>query len=159
MILQTPVLLPTPLHTTTLLADCPMCAMQGGWQEVCSPAGGATAFCGWGGNVNGIAPSESAWESGPFVMLASSVSSALSAPVHRCTTTATPVKHFVSSTADCLGIGKLESTLGYVSLKRSSDTPRSLRLCQESSGGAMRHSLDSECGDGLQQLEFLGFVH
>jgi hypothetical protein len=132
--------------------------LKGGWTEVCSPAGGASAFCGWGGNSNAIAPSAPDYTSSPFVMYASAISATLSAPCHRCITAATPAKHFISSTSDCLGKGKLESTLGYVSTERSSDTPRSLRLCQ-GVAGEMRHSLDSECADGMTQLEFLGFVH
>ena len=88
------------------------------------PAGGASAFCGWGGNSNGIAPTAADHTSGLFVMYASAVSATLSAPCHRCITATTPAKHFISSTSDCLGKGKRESTLGYVSIKRSGETPR-----------------------------------
>ena len=28
--------------------------LEGGWTEVCAPAGGATAFCGWGGSTNAM---------------------------------------------------------------------------------------------------------
>jgi hypothetical protein len=39
-----------------------------GWAEVCSAAGGATAFCGWGGDANGMAPNASSYARGPFLL-------------------------------------------------------------------------------------------
>ena len=150
-------LLTTDMHERHVLLS------QGGWVEVCSADGSATAFCKWSTSV---APNASAYRTGPFTMWAGSISAELSRPCHRCITSAavtraTTVKagrHFISSDEQCLGLGAVESVLGYVSTQRSSDTPRSLRLCH-GPAGRLRHSLDSVCGLEEEQLEFLGFVH
>ena len=46
--------------------------------------------------------------------------------------------------------------LGHASVGRSTETPRSLRLC-EAEGGELVHSLDAPCAG--KTLEHLGFVH
>ena len=85
-------------------------------------------------------------------------------PVHRCLTAET--RHFVSTEPDCLGLGRAESVLGYTSLRRTGDTPRSLRLCRRSAGavpdpdwpaGRLYYSLDAKCEQNT--VEHLGFVH
>ena len=73
---------------------------QQGWLEVCSPAGGASAFCGFG---SGMAPTAALYEQGPFLMYHGALGGGLSAPCHRCVTPAG--KHFVSTDEGCLGKG------------------------------------------------------
>lgn len=83
-----------------------------------------------------------------------------SAACHRCITPGGA--HYISATANCLGKGKVESLLGYVSIGKSSNTPRALRLCGDKATGELIHAVDENCEKvqpGLTQLEFLGFVH
>lgn len=126
----------------------------GGWTEVCTPAGGATAFCSWGGNVNAMAPDAASYTSGPFLMYGTPVG-ALSTPCYRCLSV--DKRHSISGDKDCGGRGTAERTLGHVATHRSSEAPRSLRVCQ--SGATFFHSLDAACVAPAKQLEFLGFVH
>ena len=128
------------------------------WKEICSAAGGATAFCAWNNDphFNSVAPNASSYQRGPFLLWAGPVSSALSFPCHRCITPTG--RHFIARDKSCLGLGTIESTLGYVAQRRSSNIPRSLRLCR-SKTGMLYHSLDATCSLGDQQLQFLGFVH
>ncbi len=126
-----------------------------GWHEVCSAAGGATAFCFWDGDFNALAPTAAAYTAGPFLAYARPVGS-LTTPVHRCL--ATSGRHFISADPTCFGSGTVEGLpLGHASKARSSNTPRSLRLCADN--GTFVHSLDSKCHAGASQLEFIGFVH
>ena len=63
----------------------------------------------------------------------------------------------MSTDSGCQHKGKIESMLGHVATHRSTETPRSLRVCVYSSGD-MYHSLDAPCNQTIEQ-EFLGFVH
>jgi hypothetical protein len=127
--------------------------LNGGWHEVCSAAGGATAFCFWDGDSNALAPTAAAYTAGPFLAYARPVGNGTT-PVYRCFGSG---RHFISADAACFGSGVVESTLGHASKARSSNTPRSLRLC--GGNGTYVHSLDSKCQAGSSQLEFIGFVH
>jgi len=141
-------LLTTDQHERSVL-------LKQGWAEVCSAAGGASAFCAWRG---GMAPTAAEYRGGPFVMYASSLGGAgASTPCHRCITP--KGMHFISGEEDCHGKGKLESTLGFASAHPSTETPRSLRLCERVNTGAFFHSLDSQCDAGSRIVEHLGFVH
>jgi hypothetical protein len=140
-------------------------------EEICTPAGGSTAFCHFGSALdtalglntsntytfNSIrAPNHTVYTQGPFVLWESPVSN-VSKPCYRCITSAG--RHFVSATKGCLDRGKVEVTLGHLSVQRTSNTPRSLRLCEQDSG-VLRHSTDGACeSTGAHTLEHLGFVH
>ena len=139
-------------------------------EEICTPAGGSTAFCHFGSALdtaqglntsntytfNSIrAPNHTVYTQGPFVIWELPVSN-ISKPCYRCINSAG--RHFVSTTKDCLGRGMVEVKLGHLSVQRTSNTP-SLRLCEED-GGVLRHSTDAACeSTGAQTLEHLGFVH
>ena len=73
---------------------------QQGWLEVCSPGGGASAFCSFG---SGMAPTAALYEQGPFLMYRGALGERRSTPCHRCVTAAG--KHFVSADEGCLGKG------------------------------------------------------
>ena len=73
---------------------------QQGWLEVCSPGGGASAFCSFG---SGMAPTAALYEQGPFLMYRGALGGGRSVPCHRCVTAAG--KHFVSADEGCLGKG------------------------------------------------------
>ena len=70
----------------------------------------------------------------------------------------------VNNLASCVcfcaaGRGKLESTLGHVAVARSSETPRSLRVCKGALLQGLYHSLDAPCAAPARLVEFVGFVH
>lgn len=124
---------------------------QGAWSELCAPHGGAAEFCA------GNNPPAADYRRGPFLLYTTPPPApARSSPVHRCLTDS--ARHFPSADAGCRGLGKSEIVLGHASLDRSSETPRSLRLCERSDGG-FYHSLDAPCGETDTQLERVGFVH
>ena len=60
------------------------------------------------------------------------------------------------SAASELSFPTQDAVLGHTSVGRSTETPRSLRLC-EAEGGGLVHSLDAPCAG--KTLEHLGFVH
>ena len=60
------------------------------------------------------------------------------------------------SAASELSFSTQDAVLGHTSVGRSTETPRSLRLC-ETEGGGLVHSLDAPCAG--KTLEHLGFVH
>ena len=105
------------------------------------------------------APNQTLYAEGPFIAWAGPVGNG-SAPVHRCITKDGAMsRHFVSAAEDCLGLGVADVVLGHSSVRRNSNTPRSLRLCSEP-GGVLRHSIDAACeATGAHTLEHLGFVH
>lgn len=118
--------------------------VQQGWTEICSPLCTAHVFC-TGGPAGYYTQS-------PFLLHA--VSFNQTRPIVRCLSSS--VKHFISSSTSCYGQGKAEAVIGYSSTVRSSNTPRSLRVCSKS--GQYYHSLDARCKSGDQELEHLGFV-
>jgi hypothetical protein len=140
------------------------------YREVCTPAGGSTAFC-WPGDAHSVAVSlnisnsisvnliysnKTDYYRGPFLLWAGPVGTT-SAPIYRCVTRSGT--YFVSGTSDCLSLGKTDVTLGWISNLRSSNTPRSLRLCVQP-GGGLDHTVDGPCEYiGGHTLEHLGFVH
>ena len=140
-------------------------------EEICTPAGGSTVFCHFGTaldtaqalntsnsyTLNSIhAPNHTVYTQGPFVLWASPVRN-VSTPCYRCV--ANSSRHFISAAKDCLGLGRVELILGHCSITRTSNMPRSLRLCKQVDG-AMRHSTDATCeSTGAHTLEHLGFVH
>ena len=128
----------------------------GGWEEVCTPHGGASAFCGGAAS----AQPEADYPRGPFLLhaVAQVVPAAPSKAVHRCVSAGG--RHFVAGDSACYGRGKSESVLGFASSARNSNTPRSLRSCAAvAADGAMYHSLDTRCAAGDEELGHLGFVH
>ena len=50
---------------------------------------------------------------------------------------------------------QLDEVLGHTSVGRSTETPRSLRLC-EAEGGGLVHSLDAPCGGWLYGIAHSG---
>jgi hypothetical protein len=133
---------------------------KGGWTEVCSAAGGAAQFCFWKDDINALAPTAADYTGGPFLLHGLPLpASHPTQAVYRCLSNET--RHFISSDSACRGLGKAENVLGYTSLQRDSDTPRSLRLCRTTSSqywpnGRLYYSLDAKCS---QVVEHLGFVH
>ena len=140
-------------------------------EEICTPAGGSTVFCHFGtalDTAKGLntsnsytlstirAPNRTVYTQGPFLLWESPVGN-ISRPIYRCVTR--NARHFISIATDCLGRGTVEVTLGHLSVERTSNMPRSLRLCEEM-GTVLRHSTDAACeSTGAHTLEHLGFVH
>jgi hypothetical protein len=89
-------------------------------------------------------------------------------PLYRCFSAASG-KHWSSTDVHCGGVvlandATNEGLLGYAAASRSSETPRSLRLCEvgEPRGSAawyQYHSLDAPCKVGHSMHAFVGFVH
>eukprot|EP00947_MAST-08B_sp_MAST-8B-sp1_P001965 g1965.t1 len=137
--------------------DALLKAAGGAWKEVCNPIAGPTVFCVDGSMKGG--------RNGPF-MLMSTPNATMAAlpgaelvPLYRCLAPAT-TKHYMSARADCEGLGKQESVLGYMSSLRGYETLRALRRCgggsaAESTGWS--HALDLGCEDGGPGV-LLGFV-
>ena len=127
--------------------------LQGGaWVEVCTPFGGATAFCGGKPSQHVAAD----YTRGPFLL--HSVAQVPPAMPSRAVFRCNGQHHFVAADPLCYGRGKQERVLGFASSGRDSNTPRSLRSCANSSG-RMYHSLDLPCSTGDEELGHLGFVH
>lgn len=133
------------------------------YSEVCTGLGGSAAFCNYP-DVN-----DAAYPLGPFLIhRLPLLPPATSSPVHRCVAAAGGY-HFYSLDAGCRRAGRLETVLGYASHQRSTETPRSLRLCQAAPSGDAKppaswalpplyHSVDAACLVGDLQLEYLGHV-
>ena len=111
--------------------------------------GGASAFC-----KGHPSHDNKTYSQGPFLLYASSALG--NNAVYRCLA-AQDSFHFISSDAGCHGLGTVETILGFSSQNRTSDTPRSLRICRCSM--YFYHSLDKKCRGADMQLEFIGFVH
>lgn len=124
----------------------------GSWVEVCTPLGGAAAFCGGSASRDPTAH----YTLGPFLLhaVAQVAPAAPSNAVFRCY----GQRHFMAGDAACYARGTRESVLGYASSARDSNTPRSLRSCAAPSG-TMYHSLDALCKAGDEELGHLGYVH
>lgn len=116
-----------------------------GWQEICAPHGGSSAFC-------SQTPDSSLYSRGPFLLHSQQQQDT---PVYRCITPLST--HLFTADANCLGRGKVEALMGFASKSRSSNTPRSLRSCL--AGSVYYHNLDAPCEPNDQQLDFIGFVH
>lgn len=151
------------------------------YSEVCTGLGGSAVFC------NYPAVDNSTYRLSPFLLHAEPLRPAsASLPVFRCVTPAG--RHFASVDPSCRQLAVAESVLGYAARSRTTETPRSLRLCQsatrspataqpastfsvapEGAHGSARpsaislpplyHSVDEPCADGDLQLEYLGHVH
>jgi len=63
---------------------------------------------------------------------------------------------FFSIHPNCEGLGKVEFTLGFISTKKSSLTPRSLHRCY--SGLHYYHATDGPCKKGDVDQGIMGFV-
>ena len=158
----------TDMLLTHLESEKDALVQSGAWTEVCAPFGGATAFCA-DASQRGVGL---VTRRGPFLLYAGALAAkGASRAVYRCAVP--PSVYFPSGDPACRGIGTRQATLGFAGAARSSETPRSLRLCQTfqaaSRGGGGRrgvgdepgwyHSLDAACAAGDQELEHLGFVH
>ena len=147
--------------------------------EICAPFGGAGAFCG------GNSPSEehsarknagsfttshtivsgydSSFDSrGPFLIHAMPLPAPqTSFALWRCYDDVGK-RHFATTNSNCSDIqgATPETILGYLSGARSTDTPRSLRLCEAETNGLLYHSLDMPCvGEDTELEANMGFVH
>lgn len=125
---------------------------SGVWVEVCTPFGGATAFCSGMPSLHAAVD----YTRGPFLL--HSVAQVPPATPSRAVFRCYGKRHFVADSPMCYGRGKQESVLGFASSARDSNTPRSLRSCASSSG-VMYHSLDAPCAMGDEELGHLGYVH
>ena len=125
---------------------------SGSWEEVCTPFGGASAFCDGNASTHPTAD----YTRGPFLLHAAPQvpPAAPSLAVFRCY----GQRHFVAADPTCYGRVRRERQLGFTSSVRDSNTPRSLRSCVTASG-AMYHSLDALCGAADDELGHLGYVH
>ena len=167
--------LPTPSVATDYMLTANQSEVEtmiaaGRYEEICTPAGGSTVFCHFGtalDTAKGLntsnsyvlstihAPNRTVYTQGPLVLWESPVGN-VSTPCYRCVTA--EGRHFISAATDCLGRGNVEVTLGHLSVLRTSNMPRSLRLCEM--GTVLRHSTDAACeSTGAHTLEHLGFVH
>lgn len=127
-----------------------------GWQQVCNPFVGPTAFC----VDQSLLQSSESWK-GPFVIASSPGPDNAFTPIYRCLRSDN--LHFFSIRADCEG-QKTESMLGYVSPVRNSNTPRLLRRCHHPAGVTAipehyYHALDGTCDAGDADEGEYGYVH
>jgi hypothetical protein len=127
-----------------------------GWDQVCNPFTGPTAFC----VDQGLLQSSEVFH-GPFVMASTPGPDNAFTPIYRCLRSDN--LHFFSIRADCEG-QKTESLLGYVSPARNTNTPRLLRRCRHPPGSNAipehyYHALDSTCDAGDVDEGEYGFVH
>jgi len=124
---------------------------SGNWIEMCNPWTGTTDFC-----DNPNAP----WNPvnnydvirGPFLLHTNQFPNTTS--LYRCKSNNNG--HLFSTRQDCEGLGTVQSTLGYISTKKSSLTPRSLHRCH--SGTMYYHTVDGPCKTGDKDEGILGFV-
>ena len=158
------------LVTTTLLEKDTLLAGGDGWSEICAPFGGNGDFCG-GAQSEDFSDDRR----GPFLLFAQEQLPTNHTAIATTTTTATTTSaalyrcydaeaqhHFMSRNATCALVpsGTAEAPLGFVSLARTSATPRSLFLCLAAvAGDYFYHSLDGPCDDGDTFMEDCGFVH
>ena len=114
----------------------------GDWEAICNPTYGPPgAFC--GGGADGA---------GPFLLYRES--GADRALLQRCNS---GVGHFFSLDPACEGT-TVEDPLGYLSTVKTSETPRPLRRCYNSSGQVHFHWLDERCPSGVNEEALLGYV-
>jgi len=147
---------------------------SGQWEEVCNGYGGGTDFC----VSETVLASQRLAGQGPFLLHTGGCGDAVRgsgadpavsmdgrSPVYRCLQDSTAL-HFLSSSANCSGLGHMESFVGCADSDRTSNMPRSLFACTGKGGvGAAYHALDTPCspstlGEEVRQLgELLGFAH
>ena len=113
-----------------------------GWTELCNPHYGPSDLC---GGSNG---------DGPFMLYPSAGTDRTA--LYRCYT---GVNHFFSMYPDCEGT-TVESVLGYASTQRTSETPRPLRRCFNSSQNVHFHWLNEHCPQdpAISEEGILGYV-
>ena len=135
---------------------CPSC----GWTEICNGYGGPTDFC---VDQNVLSTAEAM--QGPFTLPSSGCGVSEDriilpnrVPLVRCYD---GTHHFISSDPTCGGgNNKMEFSIGCMMTQRDSNTPRELRLCQQTmNNGKYYHMLDSNCTSGDTEKGILGYVH
>jgi hypothetical protein len=116
----------------------------GAWTEKCSAIANPTAFC--------VNTSEKDGRAGPFILYNNATVEApqyagapplATVPLERCITAAGI--HFFSTDAACEGLGKRESTLGWMAARPGVEMLRPLRRCREGASGEYTHALDLHC--------------
>ena len=141
------------------------------YKEVCTGFPGNSDFCRDPSVLGGV----TAWQ-GPFILHSGGcglVSAGVPAgvpvtptlqlpgrlPLYRCVTNNNNASHFLSSSADCDGMGSQALPLGCTHATRSSNMPRPLRGCvNASSSDAHYHITDGVCADGDRDRGVLGYV-
>jgi len=123
---------------------------SGDWMEICNPWTGTIDFC-----DNPDAPWNPADNydviRGPFLLHTNQLPN--TTPLYRCKSNN---GHLFSTHQDCEGLGTLQLTLGYISTKKSSLTPRSLHRCH--SAKMYYDTVDGPCKSGDLDTGILGFV-
>jgi len=116
--------------------------VNSGWTELCNPHYSPSPLC---SGTNG---------DGPFLLYQNNGSDRVA--LYRCYT---GVNHFFSTSASCEGRTK-QTVLGYLSTQRTSETPRPLRRCYNSSGFVHFHWLDEHCpqDSAVSQEGIVGYV-
>ena len=124
-----------------------------------------------------VPPRDYEYSNGPFLLYAnqtnknatlapSSEPEPLRAAIFRCFAPQFGGKHWVSMENDCSELinSTAEGLIGYAARVRSTENPRSLRLCESSlsrnaTGWFQYHALDAVCNAGDRMSNFVGFVH
>ena len=125
----------TDLILTALESEKDALVQSGVWTEICAPFGGSTVFC-TDARQSGAGL---VTRRGPFLMYSGALyAKGASRAVYRCAVS--PPYYFPSSDPACRNIGTRQATIGYAATARSSETPRSLRLCETVAGGSFGQS-------------------
>lgn len=111
-----------------------------GWTEACNPFYGPPGLCGGGTG------------DGPFGLFPSGGEGRVA--IYRCYSGA---DHFLSTDGACEG-RTYERLLGHAAAAPSSEMPRPLHRCYNSSGVAHLHWLDASCPSGTTDEGILGYV-
>ena len=141
---------------------CPGC----GWLESCNPYNGGDGTPDWCQDDPGTALKKHSSMEGPFVIHSSGCGLhegdpilPQRVPLIRCVDSSSKIHTLVAGNgATCQTPFVFEIGLGCLNELRTSNTPRSFRLCTMSNG-QVYHSLDASCEQGDNSSEILGFVH
>ncbi len=140
--------------------------------DLCCITQDQSVFC-----TASVPPRDYEYSNGPFLLYASQTNKnmilapssepqSLRAAIFRCFAPQYGGRHWVSLQADCPELinSTAEGLIGYAARERSTENPRSLRLCETTmSRNATRwfqyHALDAGCRVGDRMSQFVGFVH
>lgn len=124
-----------------------------------------------------VPPRDYEYSNGPFLLYANQTDKSMiltpsldpelpRAAIFRCFAAQYGGKHWVSLQYNCPEQinSTAEGLIGYAARERSTENPRSLRLCETSlsrnaMGWFQYHALDASCNAGDIMSNFVGFVH
>ena len=138
-----------------------------GWRETCNPYNGGDGTPDFCQDDPGSALEKHTAVEGPFVVRSSGCGVRTGDPVLperipllRCIDESTKTHTLVAgSGVSCPSPFVVEVGIGCLNALRTSNTPRSFRLCTAASSEKVYHSLDSACVAGDASSEVLGYVH